>query len=126
MIDTEKYLAGRYVEGGRVWPEIDCYGLILIVRDDLGLPEWPIFDGVTKRENGLHRLGTKLARQVERCEPCHGAVAACYASGLMSHVAIVVETPHGLAVLECNPGTNVTAVPLRRFMRRFVRVEFYR
>ncbi|PLL38512.1 nitrite transporter, partial [Klebsiella michiganensis] len=30
-----------------------------------------------------------------------------------------------LQVAECNPGTNVTFLPLPRFVRRFNRVEFW-
>ncbi|HCM5371638.1 TPA: nitrite transporter, partial [Klebsiella variicola subsp. variicola] len=30
-----------------------------------------------------------------------------------------------LHVAECNPGSNVTFLPLARFKRRFVKVEFW-
>lgn len=126
MIDVNQYLGAKWVEGGRVWPEIDCYGIVLKVREDLGLPQWPAWDGVTKRNHGLHREGTSFARSVTRCEPEEGAVAACYEGGLMTHVGIVINTPAGLEVIECNPRTRVTCMPLRRFVRRFIRVEFYK
>ena len=36
-MNTDKYTLGVYVEGGD-WPHVDCYGLVLEVRRDLGLP----------------------------------------------------------------------------------------
>ncbi|MGC5620421.1 hypothetical protein [Enterococcus faecalis] len=126
MTDMNKYLDGRYVEGGRVWPEIDCYGIVLEVRRDLGLPDWPEWAGVTKAGNGLHHAGMQQAREVEPCEPQAGAVAACYSGSLLTHVAVVVDCDGLLHALECNPRRNVTCLPLRRFERRFVRVEYYR
>ncbi|MCD9969680.1 nitrite transporter, partial [Klebsiella pneumoniae] len=38
---------------------------------------------------------------------------------------IVVSIDGLLHVAECNPGTNVTFLPLPRFKRRFVKVEFW-
>ena len=126
MINMDKYLAGRYVEGARAWPEVDCYGVVLEVRRDLGLAEWPEWAGVTKAGGGLHENGSAYARQVERCEPESGAVAVCYSGTVMTHVAVVVEHAGLLHVLECNPRRNVTCLPLHRFERRFIRVEYYR
>jgi len=125
MINPAEYLIGNYVEGGREWPNVDCYGIIMKLRQDLGLAPWPIFDGVTKKANGLHNMGEQLKQNLTPCEPCEGAGVACYKGDLMVHVAIVVNTPTGLEVAECNPGTNVTFTPLRRFKRRFLRLEFY-
>ncbi|CAI3796060.1 nitrite transporter [Rheinheimera sp. MM224] len=125
MINVEHYLYGKYVEGGRAWPEVDCYGIIMKLREDLGLKPWPIFDGVTKRENGLHKMGKQLIQNLTPCEPQEGAGVACYKGSCMVHVAMVVNTPTGLEVAECNPGTNVTFTPLRRFKRRYLRLEFY-
>ncbi|MDF3127391.1 nitrite transporter [Rheinheimera sp. 1928-s] len=123
-VNVESYLGAKWVEGGRVWPEIDCYGIVLTVREDLQLPPWPIFDGVTKK-NGMHEAASSHLANLPQCEPYEGAVACCYKASLMVHVGIVVNTPTGLAVLECNPGTNVSCVPLGRFKRKFLRVEFY-
>ncbi|SDI77812.1 hypothetical protein SAMN05216588_12465 [Pseudomonas flavescens] len=126
MIDTSKYLDARWLEGGRVWPFVDCYGIILEIRHDLGLDEWPAWDGITKQEDGLHRHGTCFVAQRERCEPEAGAVACCYTGSLMTHVAVVVGAPDGLRVAECNPGRGFSCTPLLRFKRRWLRVEFYR
>lgn len=126
MIDLSKYLDAIWLEGGRVWPFVDCYGIVLEVRRDMGLAGWPNWDGVTKRDDGLDRVGGEFVRQRERCEPEPGALACCYTGSLMTHVAVVVEAPDGLRVAECNPKTGFTCMPLLRFKRRWLRVEFYR
>ena len=109
-----------------MWPEVDCYGLILEVRRDLGLDEWPAWDGVTKDQDGLHRFGTEFVSARERCEPEPGAVACCYTASLMTHVAVVVEFGGALYVAECNPKQGFTCIPIRRFLKQWLRVEFYR
>lgn len=45
MFVQEKYRSVVWLKGGRVFPEIDCFGLVLEVRRDLGLPDWPDFAG---------------------------------------------------------------------------------
>ncbi|EMV5797349.1 nitrite transporter, partial [Escherichia coli] len=43
-----------------------------------------------------------------------------------THVGVVVEINGQLHVAECNPGMNVTFLPVSRFKRRFVKVEFWK
>ena len=127
MIDTARYVREvRWEKGGRAWPNLDCYGIVIAVREDLGLDKWPSWDGVTKDNDGLDKAGSEFVRTREQCEPEEGAVACCYMASLMTHVGVVVNTPAGLCVMECNPKHGVTCIPVRRFIRRFVRVEFYR
>lgn len=126
MIDVNHYLDAVYVEGGRSWPHIDCYGLVLLVRRDMGLDGWPEWGGVTKADNGLHDTGTDFIRDLEHCEPEPGAVACCYKASFLIHVAVVIECnglPHAL---EINAKRGVTCLPLHRFARRFTRVEYYK
>jgi cell wall-associated NlpC family hydrolase len=125
MTDLTKYLDGIWVEGGRSWPEIDCYGLVLEVRRGMGLPEWPEW-GEARQGDSMQAAGDELTRERERCQPEPGAVAMCYRGSMLTHVAVVVEADGVLQVLECNSGSNVRLTPLPRFCRRFVRVEFYR
>ncbi|HGO5397567.1 TPA: nitrite transporter [Klebsiella oxytoca] len=126
MFDPEKYRSVTWQKGGRVMPALDCFGIINEIREDLGLSRWPDFAGVTKDENGLDREARNLTRQLERCEPCEGAGIACYSGSVVTHVAIVVRINGILCAAECNPRTHVTFLPLARFMRRFIKVEFWR
>lgn len=125
MIDLNKYLSGEWLEGGRAWPQVDCYGLVLEVRRDLGLEEWPEW-GAARRGDGMHEAGEEFTSGRGPCDPEQGAVALCYLGSLLSHVGVVVMVDGMLQVLECNSRRHVSLTPMSRFRRRFVRVEFYR
>ena len=88
------------------------------IRRDLGLPLWPDFAGVTKDDGGLDREARQMMLTLERCEPCEGAGVACYSGSAVTHVGIVVSIDGLLHVAECNPGSNVTFLPLARFKRK--------
>ena len=125
MLNIDKYLAVRWQMGGRTFPVLDCYGIVHEVRRDLGLPEWPAFEGVIKDGDEMHIACNNFRQNVVRCEPCPGAVAACYMGGVIGHLGIVVELSGLLYVIECNPRRNVTILPLARFERQFLKVEYY-
>ncbi|MEH4049481.1 nitrite transporter [Klebsiella pneumoniae] len=124
MLNIDKYLTVRWQMGGRTFPVLDCYGIVHEVRRDLGLPEWPAFEGVIKDGDEMH-IAYNFRQNVVRCEPCPGAVAACYMGGVIGHLGIVVELSGLLYVMECNPRRNVTILPLARFERQFLKVEYY-
>lgn len=126
MFNPDKYLSVKWLKGGRVYPQLDCFGIVNEIRRDLSLSEWPDFAGVTKDDNGLDREARGLMRQLERCEPCEGAGVACYSGSTVTHVGIVVDIGGILHVAECNPRSNVTILPLSRFTRRFVKTEFWK
>ncbi|WP_058911868.1 hypothetical protein [Entomohabitans teleogrylli] len=125
MFDPDKYRSVVWLKGGRTYPELDCFGVVNEVRRDLGLPEWPDFAGVTKDGDGLNREARKMMLSLNQCEPCEGAGVACYSGSAVTHVAVVVSIGNQLHVAECNPKSNVTFLPLARFKRRFVKVEFW-
>ncbi|VUT10861.1 hypothetical protein SB6421_00906 [Klebsiella huaxiensis] len=125
MFKQEKYESVVWLKGGRDYPNLDCFGLINEVRRDLGLPAWPDFAGVTKDNGGLNREAKKLMISLIRCEPSEGSGVVCYSGSTVTHVAVVVRIGDQLLVAECNPQTNVTFLPLSRFKRRFVKVEFW-
>ncbi|MFA1231438.1 nitrite transporter, partial [Klebsiella pneumoniae] len=100
----DKYRSVTWLKGGRVHPQLDCFGIVNEIRRDLGLPEWPDFAGVTKEGGGLDREARKLMLTLKRCEPCEGAGVACYSGSTVSHVGIVVMLDNQLQVAECNPG----------------------
>ncbi|HAU5603680.1 TPA: nitrite transporter [Citrobacter koseri] len=126
MFNQDKYLSVRWLKGGRTYPELDCFGIVNEVRRDLGLPEWPDFAGVTKDGGGLNREARKLMLSLQRCEPCEGAGVACYSGSTVTHVGVVVVLNGRLHVAECNPKSNVSFTPVAQFVRRFVKVEFWK
>lgn len=125
MFDPDKYRSVRWLKGGRTFPALDCFGIVNEIRRDLNLPPWPEFSGVTKDDNGLDREARGLMMALKRCDPEPGAGIACYSGSIVTHVAIVVEIDGVLHAAECNPRTNVTFLPLARFARRFISVEYY-
>lgn len=125
MFNQEKYLSAVWQKGGRVFPEIDCYGLVKEVRRDLSLPEWPEFSGVTKDDGRLDTEAKNFNQTLKKCEPVQGAVAECFTGSIVTHLGVVVEITGQLYVAECNPKSNVSVMPLSRFTRRFVKVEFW-
>lgn len=125
MFDPDKYRSVTWMKGGRAYPELDCFGIVNEIRSDLNLPLWPEFSGITKDDNGLDREARGLMSELTQCEPAPGAGIACYSGGMVTHVAIVVDIGGALYAAECNPKSNVTFLPLSRFERRFVKVEYY-
>lgn len=125
MLNADKYRSVVWLKGGRLYPNLDCFGIVNEVRRDLGLPEWPEFSGVTKDDGGLDREARNLMKSLRACEAAEGAGVACFSGSVVTHVGIVVNLDGELRVAECNPKTNVTFLPLSRFKSRFVKVEFW-
>lgn len=126
MFNPDKYLSVVWQKGGRVYPELDCFGVVNEVRKDLGMPEWPDFAGVTKDGGGLNREARKLMLSLQRCEPCEGAGVACYSGSTVTHVGVVVNIDGELHVVDCNEKSNVSVRPVARFRRQYVKVEFWK
>ncbi len=82
MFNIDKYRSVTWQMGGRVWPVLDCYGVVHEVRRDLGLPEWPAFEGVIREGDTMARACVAFSANVRRVEAKEGAVAACYSGGL--------------------------------------------
>jgi len=122
----EKYLHGKYVECGREWPNVDCYGIVLKVREDLNLPAWPSWENAKKDDGTMDSAWADFVKTLEKCAPQVGCIAACYKGSLMRHVAIVVDFNGVLSALEISLNTGVICLPIRRLERRFKRVEYYR
>jgi hypothetical protein len=125
MLDIDKYRSVTWQMGGRAFPVLDCYGIVHEVRKDLGLPEWPAFEGIIKEGDEMDKAAKNFSRNVKACMPGPGVVAACYKAGMITHVAVIVDIDGQLHAIESNPKTNVTILPLRRFERKFVKVEYY-
>lgn len=112
----------RYLEGGREWPRVDCYGIVLHVRALLGMPPLPEL-GNARRGVNMDEIGTAQAQSMIACGAEDGAVAACYdGAGLMIHTGVC----YAGNVIECNPRRHASVSPVNRFIKRFHRVEFYK
>lgn len=125
MFNPDKYLTVKWQMGGRVYPILDCYGLVHEVRKDLGLPYWPLFESITKEGEVMGRFCEEFKQSITPCKASSGAVAACYVGRLISHLGVVVEINGEMLVAESNPHKNVTFLPIGRFERLYQRVEYY-
>lgn len=119
MFNPDKYLTVKWQMGARVYPILDCYGLIHEVRKDLGLDIWPDFNGVVSDDGGMNREAQLFRSKVSECHAQEGAVAACFNHQLVVHLAIVVYIDGQLMVMESQKGTNVTIMTVQRFERRY-------
>lgn len=121
--DIDKYLAVRWVAGGRVFPELDCYGVVQEVRRDLGLAPWPEYEGATRED--LPGLAASAVSDRPGSDLVDGAVAFCYEGSMVTHVAVLVTVDGRMCALESSEAHDVTLLPLPRFERRYPRVEYY-
>jgi len=126
MLNIDKYLSVTWQMGGRAYPILDCYGLVHEVRLDMGLPSWDLFEGVIKEGDEMDRVCKDFIINITPCDPSPGAVAACYTGQMINHLGVVVSIDGILHVMESNPGKNVSVLPLHRFSRRYIRVEYYK
>lgn len=129
MIDVEKYLFTPYVKGGRALQGFDCWGLVLLIRAELGLPA---LDGPAdaNRDNPLamQRLYRSITSgPLEQCDGLvPGDVAAVFKAGVLVHVAVALEIDGRIALIETNPGSGVRWMYLDRFLQTYYKVAFYR
>lgn len=128
MIDVEKYLFTPYVKGGRARTGFDCWGLVLLVREELGLP---VLDGPSSANKDNPIAMQRLYRSItsgpleERETLSPGDVAAVFKAGVMVHVAVAIEIDGRIALIETNPGSGVRWMYLDRFLQTYYKVIFY-
>lgn len=125
MIDIDKYLRAHYVDCGRELPGIDCWGLVLLIRRELGLPELDSNEVSGKDARGFTQAYRRQIEALEPCEPELGAIAAAFRGSLCLHVAIVVYVEGRLAVLEITE-TGARWMRLAAFQQKYPKVIYYR
>ncbi|WP_237673538.1 hypothetical protein [Vreelandella profundi] len=115
---------GELVGGVRLF---DCYGLVRAVRaDHYGLPPMPMLADVSPSDTRrVHRASKEAVRGLNRCDAHAGAMALCWQGQIATHCGVVVPLNGRAGVLECTSDENVIWQPMRRFISRFQRVEFY-
>lgn len=121
------YLATTYEPNGRVYPLLDCYGLVRLAAADLFggelLPEngqIPISD----RENFTSAWQQDTAR-CRKSRPKPGALVAAYAGGLCCHFGLVVDVDGRAMILETTEGTGPRLTKPCFFESRFPQVIYY-
>lgn len=119
-----QFMLCEYLEGGREYPFLDCYGLVLAVRRNLGMHCPAEYADVRVGERMDSATRNELP-SFRKCDPEHGAIAICWRMNIVRHIAIVVNIGGELRVMECNPHKNTTHCTIADFERKYKRVEYY-
>ncbi|HEN8733320.1 TPA: hypothetical protein U8207_001707 [Pseudomonas putida] len=129
----DKYFTATYedgargeVVGGRYL--LDCWGLVLAIREEvLGLPPLPEFGPIDRRDlRSSAKAYAKYSDLMPVGPPVSGAIAAVIHGGLCTHVGVVVPIDGELRVFEINPIAGVTNMRLIDFERSYPRVKYHR
>lgn len=125
----EKYRLVPYGKRGRTIQDgLDCWGLVRLIRMDLGYSELPLFNGVDPLDK---RLFTQSASScIELCELVksdikQGAIACGYKGRLCYHVGIVLNINGKMMIAETDENTGVVLTSISNFESRYSRVEYY-
>ena len=124
----EKYLPVPYLDEGRTMKGLDCWGLVLALRDELDFPRLPDIGSVTRHTvQEMQHQFKAVSYTLERVErPSVGSIAAVFRASVFIHVGLVVEIDGRLAVIETNEKTGVRWMYLERFLSVYYKVAFYR
>lgn len=127
MIDVQAHLAVPYVDGGRTMQGYDCWGQLLLLRQQLGCGRLPSLGGVTRSTPlAMCNRYADVSGTLEACEPEVGAIAAVFKGRAFVHCGVVLEIDGRLAVIETNPGSGPRWLHVQRFLEQYARVIFYR
>lgn len=122
-----KYLACPFVDCGRsLETGLDCWGLALAIRAELGLPV--LGDAATAcRDVPLEMVHEyqRISAGLEVGAPQVGGLAAVFKGKAFVHVGVVVEAEDRLCVIETNPTSGCRVMPVARFLEAYYNVVFY-
>lgn len=125
---VNKYLSCTYEDGARGPDKHDCWSLVRTVRHaELGkrlLAAYGSLRNTDPRE--FTRAYEEESSMMEPCEPEPGAIAAVLIGRICTHVALVIDSPEGLRILEINPTRGPRCLPLHRWLRDHQTVTFHR
>lgn len=119
-------MGAPYLDGGRDESGIDCWGLVLWVRRNLGLPELPSI-GSTIRTDKLSasRYYAEISSTLSSGDAKAGSIAAVIRGGLFLHAGVVVEADGRKWVMDINPGSTAKLNTIDQFCSTHLKVIFY-
>lgn len=125
---VNQYLECTYVDGGRGPAVYDCWGLVRHVRHhELGLRLLPKYGSLRNTNpRQFTRAYRKESSMMQPCEPEPGAIAAVMVGNICAHVALVIDSPDGLKVLEINPTRGPRCLLLDKWRRDHLTVTYHR
>lgn len=121
-----QFLTVPYLDEGRTLAGADCWGLSMLAREAMGLPDIPLAGGTSRdtvhaMQQEFRRVSSALARDV--VQP--GALAAVFQGDAFVHVGVVVEADGRLWVLETNPGVGPCMRRIADFNAAYYKVVYY-
>lgn len=120
------YLTAPYVDGARGPDAYDCWGLVREVRHlhcgKVLLPSWGHVRHDHARE--FTRAYETESAHLRECRPEPGAIASAFKGRICHHVAVVIDTPEGLRVLEMTAGTGARILRVSDFERQYLKVGY--
>lgn len=117
-LDISHYMQSRYVNGGREWPEYDCWGMTRHAYQAINGHELPRFDGLDAASGfGKSREYKRLAISMPECEPRHGAIASVVRGKVCEHVGVCVEIAGAIYVLETTEPTGPRVITYKQFVK---------
>ena len=127
MSNLEHYMTSRYVNGGREWPEYDCWGLVrhqFHAVHGVWLPRYDGLDADNTLAKSRHYV--QLLRQfTEQDRPVPGDVLAVVQGRACHHVGICIELNYELYALETDDKTGPRVVTVEQFKEDHGTVKFY-
>jgi len=126
MID--RFLATRYLKGGRGPVDVDCYGLVRLARVELFKPWMPLcVDASPGDMRAITKAVSEVAAMANMRETVAmpGSIATAWRASLCVHVGIVAEADGRLWVLETDEPTGPCLTPISDFERRYTKVAYY-
>lgn len=125
---VNRYLSCIYEDGARGPEKYDCWGLVREVRHtELSkrlLASYGSLRNTDPRE--FTKAYEAESSLMEPCEPEHGAIASVLVGRICVHVAVVIDSPDGLRILEINPQRGPRFMPLHKWLRDHTKVTFHR
>lgn len=127
MRDLLHYLQAPYELGARGPDTYDCWGQVREIRHLLcGKRLLPLYPSVNSRApRAITKGWREVTADMRRCGPEHGALVSVFRGKLCIHVAVVVEVPEGLRVVETNEHNGARIMRVEQFEQMYTRVEYH-
>jgi len=130
-MDNQHWIAGylpvNYLDGGRDFNGMDCWGLVRhVLHYQFNLPLFESYGHVNPDDK--RSLTEAFTAEVKSFIPSSSkasAVAAGFRGQLLLHIGVCVEVNSQLYVLETSRKNAVALTKLRDFKRQYSRIEFY-
>lgn len=125
---VNKYLNTSYEDGARGPDKHDCWSLVRTVRhEEMGFRLLPSYGSLRpKMPREALRAYEAETPLLEQCAAEHGAIACVLTGRICSHVAVILDSPTGLRVLETNAKRGPQFIALARWLRDYPNVVYYR